>query len=112
MKISTKHSWAGSVITIALLMVMVGSMSSCTSVGKENRRRLMQLQIGQTREQVVNIMGMPHMNEGYKTERGVSREVLYYGTGSLSPESELIPLIFENGKLIGWGQDFYQKEKP
>jgi len=112
MKISAKRRWAGSAIMIVVMLFLVGSMCSCTSLGKENRRRLMQLQIGQTREQVINIMGMPHMNEGYKSEKGVSREVLYYGTGSLTPESELIPLVFENGKLIGWGKDYYQKEKP
>ena len=99
------------VIRYFVFVVAITTLLSCSNVGKENRRRTMQLKLGMPRAEVVNIMGMPHHNEGSQAE-GKEREILYYPTGSLSPESSFTPLVFEDGKLICWGKVSCNKEVP
>jgi hypothetical protein len=69
--------------------------------------------------------GEPTVNSPYKSEilpvNDKTFEVLYYYTDIKStvytanpatiPDSDLTPLVFENGKLIGWGNDFLKDIK-
>jgi len=70
---------------------------------KENSRNL---RVGMTKEEVLGIMGEP-----IRDEKFCEPDIWYYyiemvwGDG-LVTEDECLPLIFDNGKLIGWGNDF------
>lgn len=109
------------------------SISQTTTVNRENLSRL---SIGVTKEEAISIMGTKPINafytelsgkrkitrgiiinNPYRTEilksEGKAFEVLYYVTdvkeddGAIS-DDELTPLVFDNGKLIGWGWSFLQ----
>jgi hypothetical protein len=117
-----------------LFMLIAGCTSSLDRVRTANRRNLLKLSVGMTKEQATAIMGHksgggrfgePTVNSPYKSEilpgKDKTFEVLYYYTDIESnvytanpatiPANELTPLVFDNGKLIGWGADFLEDIK-
>jgi hypothetical protein len=71
----------------------------------------------------VNIIGQKHLfatgTNPYRIEshriEGGRFEVIYYWTDVKSADAavsddELTPIVLENGKVVGWGQDFLQEE--
>jgi len=101
----------------------------------ENRQNLTKLKIGMLKQEVMEIMGDRRANDQslmgmyfgapvtsvtnpYKIEilQGKEKtfEVLYYYTDvkkedSAITDDELTPLVFDNGKLIGWGSSFLEQ---
>jgi hypothetical protein len=111
-----------------LFALAAGCTSSLDGVRAANRRNLMKLSVGMTKEKAVKTMGHrsgggtcgePTVSSPYKSEiiqkEGKTFEILYYYTDvrnaiyianpSTVHDDELTPLVFEDGKLIGWGQD-------
>jgi hypothetical protein len=123
------------VVVVSVLFVLIaGCTSSLDRVRTANRRNLLKLSVGMTKEQALAIMGHksgggrfgePTVNSPYKNEilpgKDKTFEVLYYYTDIESnvytanpatiPANELTPLVFDNGKLIGWGADFLEDIK-
>ncbi len=68
-----------------------------------------QLRVGLTKAEVLQIMGEPESSEVYNTPD----RWFYYAYPQwhdfLVTEDECLPLIFEDGVLIGWGNDFYSQ---
>jgi hypothetical protein len=126
-------------VVSVLFVLAAGCTSSLDRVRTANRRNLLKLSVGMTKEQALAIMGNksgggrfgePTVNSPYKSEillvraePAVARqgkektfEVLYYYTDIKSviytanpatiTDDELTPLVFDNGKLIGWGASF------
>jgi hypothetical protein len=112
-----------------LFVLAAGCTSSLDRVRAANRRNLLKLSVGMTKEQVTAVMGHksgggwfgePTVNSPYKSEilqgKDKTFEVLYYYTDVKSviytanpatiTDDELTPLVFDNGKLIGWGASF------
>lgn len=91
-------------------------------LGAENRQSIANLSKGMDKEQVIDYMGETYIwdmgvqiNNPYRIEmlQGTSKnfEVFYYYTGIKRADfeitnEELTPLVFENGKLSGWGWAF------
>ncbi len=102
-----------------------------------NRSHLGQLQMGMNREQVIQTMGTQGettcnvidvldictrsevINNPYRTSGFVAEnkmyDVLHYWTDvkrrdGVITDDELTPLLFENGKLIGWGRELVDTE--
>ncbi len=121
-------------VVSVLFMLMAGCTSSLDKVRTANRQNLLKLSVGMSKEQAIETMGHtsgggrygePTVNSPYKSEilpgKGKTFEVLYYYTDVESTvytanpatvlDSELTPLIFDNGKLIGWGEDFLEDIK-
>jgi hypothetical protein len=118
------------VVVVSVLFVLIaGCTSSLDRVRTANRRNLLKLSVGMTKEQALAIMGNksgggrfgePTVNSPYKSEilqgKDKTFEVLYYYTDIKSAiytanpatitDDELTPLVFDNGKLIGWGTSF------
>jgi hypothetical protein len=118
------------VVVVSVLFVLIaGCTSSLDRVRTANRRNLLKLSVGMSKEQAVAAMGHksgggrfgePTVNSPYKSEILLSGEksfeVLYYYTDVKNAiyianpatvhDDELTPLIFDNGKLIGWGTSF------
>lgn len=129
---------------ILILLLCLG-LVGCASVGNldrlrtENRKNIVKLSIGMTKQEVLNIMkdvsatevyfrnltgsNQITVNNPYKSEilegKNKTFEVIYYYTdvkhsqkyvGKISTiqDDELTPLVFDEGKLIGWGQSFLQ----
>lgn len=116
-------------VVSVLLVLAAGCTSSLDKVRAANRRNLLKLSVGMTKEQAIAAMGNkrgggrfgePTVNSPYKSEilQGKTQtfEVLYYYTDinsaiyaanpSAITDDELTPLVFDNGRLIGWGKSF------
>ena len=120
---------AGFVLVLSVLVI--GCASSLDKVRTTNRKKLLKLSIGMTKKQALKIMGTksgggkygePTVNSPYKSEilQGQEKtvEVIYYYTDIKGAfysahevtitDDELTPLVFENGRLIGWGNSFLE----
>jgi hypothetical protein len=117
-------------VVVSILFVLIaGCTSSLDRVRTANRRNLLKLSVGMTKEQALAIMGNksgggrfgePTVNSPYKSEilqgKDKTFEVLYYYTDVESTiytanpatitDDELTPLVFDNGRLLGWGTSF------
>ena len=89
------------------------SKATWQKVQKENKRKIAQLEVGDTYSSVRKTMGTPEFNEAY-SEDGKKYQVLFYRTrhrhsdGETSKD-ECTPLIFIDGKLTSWGEKAYYK---
>ncbi|MBN1794873.1 MAG: DUF3192 domain-containing protein [Candidatus Omnitrophica bacterium] len=107
------------------IIVLCISLVGCATMhmlGAENRQSIANLSKGMDKEQVIDYMGETYIwdmgvqiNNPYRIEmlQGTSKnfEVFYYYTGIKRADfeitnEELTPLVFENGKLSGWGWAF------
>lgn len=118
---------------IILLFLAMLYLAGCTTtlyqVRAENTKRLTKLSVGMVKDKVLHIMGTkeitvcndwgdkigvisnPYKTEALKYDNRVF-EVLYYYTDimhsdAMITEQELTPIVFENGKLIGFGWPFF-----
>ena len=117
-------------IVLALSILAVGC-GSLDRVRTANRRNLLKLSVGMTKQQAVEIMGHkkgggrlgePTVNSPYKSEilQGKEKtfEVLYYYTDIHQAiysaneltitDDELTPVVFDEGRLVGWGRGFLE----
>ena len=75
----------------------------------KNTQNVKKLKNGMTKEEVYKIMGEPLMYEQYARPN-----IWFYYTDwdwadCAKTKSEMTPLVFEKGKLAGWGRSFYTK---
>lgn len=93
---------------------------------QQNRLRLEHLQLGMTREEVVNVMGHgvlmsrgyfqlvnPWRTEAFTSGDDVQVEIFFYRTEKRrryksAEDNELVPVVLENRILAGWGWTFVQ----
>jgi len=101
-------------IEITLFVLILLASSACwRAMQGWNRDNLMRLELDMTKEDVFRIMGKPDLNEAYKTEEGNKLEIFFYYTnrkwndGNITRD-ECTPIILEDGKVIGWGEEFYK----
>jgi len=99
-----------------LLIFMVLLLAGCGygKVAKKNRDLMLTLNTGQTKQEVLQLMGNPEKNEQYyRTDKKI--DIWYYRTSSFESggwdsDDYFTPMVFEDGKLIGWGEDFYDRK--
>ncbi len=77
-----------------------------------NKVQITKLRLGSTREEVLALLGSPDITEA-KMQNGTSIQVMFYRTqhvraDGLTTQDECTPLLFENEKLIAWGDGAYQ----
>jgi len=98
------------IIFISLVFVAgcPGSPIQTQSEAKRNRKAMISLSPGITKNDVLEIMGKPRKTELY-ISKGDNLEFWFYLTEGTTIrnrrmiETNFTPLVFENGKLIGWG---------
>jgi hypothetical protein len=124
-----------STLIITMLLFLVGCTAffyTPQDLMSDNRAHLSSLHPGLTKDEAIKIMGTegkskcnkififaicisseiinnPYRTTGFQSE-GKAYDILYYWTDvkqkdDVITDDELTPLIFENGKLIGWGRD-------
>ena len=93
-------------------MIFVMNGCTLTTATKKNNKKILNLDVGQTIEEILNEMGAPDKNEKYVLG-GQETAIWFYrvspslnGTGR---DNDLMPLVFKNRKLIGWGRDIYNQ---
>lgn len=107
--------WKNKLKRILLLLavaVCTGLLTGCSwSEASRNLENARALRIGMTKAQVLEIMGEPVENEIFTRP-----DVWFYfiepvWMDGLTTEDECMPLVFENGKLIGWGNEYYARTR-
>ena len=120
---------------LALSMLVSGCATLVASTMSQatflNRQNLLKLNIGMTKAEAITTMGTKpiivysggvfgtqvQINNPYRSEilsgEKKNLEVIYYATDVKADENyitddELTPLVFSDGKLIGWGQSLLQ----
>jgi hypothetical protein len=107
---------------ISLLLILIWLVLSCAGSpartgweAEQNRANLLKLNLGMTKEQVINAMGDPYKTEMYQID-GKPIEFWLYLTEGRSIRDQGIsdinftPLAFSNGTLQGWGRNYYDNE--
>jgi len=94
---------------IIVFVAMCVLLCSCASsaIHKTNAN-LMRLKTGMSQDEAMTIMGPPTLSERYDAADGNQVSILYYRTERkkttvLSAKDECTPVVFMNGKLVGWG---------
>lgn len=78
---------------------------------KNNVENSKKLRVGMTKAEVLSVMGEPVKNEAFHRP-----DVWFYyfnmnwGDGFVT-EEECFPLVFENSKLVGWGNMYYTRTR-
>ncbi|MGQ9688729.1 MAG: DUF3192 domain-containing protein [Desulfobaccales bacterium] len=66
------------------------------------------LELNMSREEVRALLGSPERTEGFKAQ-GRALIVWFYLLESRPGRRVLTPVVFEDGRLSGWGEDFYKR---
>jgi hypothetical protein len=102
--------------SMILVVMLSGCVGQTEREAKKNGKSLLQLSIGLTKAEVQNIMGDPRKTESYsKDGRNIefwlylTEGIEYWSYDRTLRDSNFTPLAFEDGKLIGWGRNFYDQ---
>lgn len=106
------------IISIIFLIIIsligcAGSPVSRRGEAHSNRSKLVNLKIGMTKNEVINLMGKPSKSEAYEIQ-GKNFEFWLYLTEYewleySTRRPEYTPLAFEEGFLKGWGRNYYDQ---
>lgn len=101
---------------VFVVLMAVFSLVGCMygNLRQENRQNINRVDVGMTKDQVLNIMGdkstgeisNPYKRETIPGKDGKTYDVLYYYTeqvGGKSWETGVTPVVFVEGRVIGVG---------
>ncbi|ABW67857.1 DUF3192 domain-containing protein [Desulfosudis oleivorans] len=93
---------------ILILIAIAILLCSCTPALVKTNSNLITLKPGMAQDDVTAVMGVPVLSELYEAADGKMVSILYYRTEEkkttvLSAKEECTPVVFINGKLVGWG---------
>jgi hypothetical protein len=78
------------------------------------RNNMTRLRLGGSRRDAVTILGLPAHVESFLLTDNSAVDVLFYNTPDTAcrastPDAQgLLPLVFQNDRLLGYGQNYYQ----
>ncbi len=90
-----------------------GRMKDTDEEARTNNERIMKLNIGNSRSEVISILGSPTKRESYQLENSRVIDFLFYrtsgwrGSDGGDQDYQFTPFAFENDTLSGWGRNFY-----
>ena len=99
------------VLVCAAALLLSGAFAGCSSMpwneAARNIENSKRLRVGMTKSEVLGVMGDPVSDELFSTP-----DVWYYfiqtvWMDGLTTEDECMPLVFEDGRQVGWGNPFY-----
>ena len=88
---------------------------STRAEAKKNNAKLMNIQIGQSREELLQTMGPPAKREAYQLAKNKVIEFLLYRTAGWDNQHlsdtdlQFTPIAIENQKVTGWGRNYYDR---
>ena len=91
------------------------SNSDWEKAERENKAVISSLQIDTAEADIRSRLGEPDFSEGY-SDKDAAVRVLFYRTqrqkeDGITTKDECTPLVFRNGKLIGWGEKAYSSNQ-
>ena len=77
-----------------------------------NKVQISKLELGQQKKQILELLGSPDITEAKRNENK-ELQVMFYRThhkksDGITTEDECTALLFENNKLIAWGDNAYK----
>ena len=96
---------------LLLLLITIFFLQGCAYMANQRRAKLTQLEIGMTKQKVIDIMGQPHKTEAYQQPNGKNLEYLIYITRYEYPFEEHTPIAIYDGKVVGWGNSFKESQQ-
>ena len=96
-----------------VILALTGISAGCHYNGyyhaRENLRKSADLRVSMTKDEVLEIMGEPVSNQEYSRP-----DIWFYYINPLwydamITQDECMPLVFEDGKLVGWGNEYYNQ---
>ena len=99
------------VLAVLFPAIWFQGCASSADIARENVERSRNLRLSMTKAEVLKVMGEPLQDESF-----CKPDIWYYFTGrvwgdGLVTADECLPLVFENGKLAGWGQNFLVRHR-
>jgi uncharacterized protein DUF3192 len=108
-------------LSVVLLAMALTACASTSAFMKNNRENLTRLSYGMTKEEAHSVMGRegvrnynnPYRTAMYMGKEGKPVEVFYYWTDHTTPygipERDLTPVVFKDGRVVGWGREFWSE---
>ena len=99
------------IMLLAAVMLAAGCSVNPFKTARLNVENSKKLRVGMTKAEVLAIMGEPAKDEAFHRP-----DIWFYyfnmnwGDGFVT-EDECFPLVFENGKLAGWGNAYYTRRR-
>jgi hypothetical protein len=101
-------------------LVVATALTGCVSKTRwgiaDTQKKLLELQPGMTKAEVVRLLGTPNSRELIPDREGKTIEFLFYQTRFTGDavlfapsDSQLTPFMFVNDRLIGWTRNFYDR---
>jgi hypothetical protein len=78
------------------------------SLGKSDVAAATHLELHMSRAEVQRVLGPPERTEGFQTG-GRAMIVWYYSLEDRQGRQVVTPLVFEEGRLSGWGESYYRR---
>jgi outer membrane protein assembly factor BamE (lipoprotein component of BamABCDE complex) len=72
---------------------------------RQTNDRMMSLQVGMGRADVLQLLGNPYKREAYGQTEFLIYETDY--AGGRSESDNFTPIAIENGRVAGWGRNYY-----
>lgn len=103
----------------AIIVCAVLLLTACANAFiSKNRANLTRLNLGMTKDEVHSVMGRegyryqgnPYRSAMYLAADGKPVEAFYYWTDHTAngvPDKDLTPVVFNDGKVVGWGREFW-----
>ena len=78
-----------------------------------NRVQIAKLRVGTTRDEVLALLGSPDITEAKLLDDDNTIQVMFFRTqhvkaDGLTTQDECTPLVFENQRLVAWGEGAYE----
>jgi hypothetical protein len=82
-------------------------LAPVVSTGPKGMREAARLEHAMSKEEVTHLLGLPERTEGFRVD-GKKVVVWSYTLSDKTGRRVFTPLIFENNRLKGWGDTYYQ----
>ncbi len=91
-----------------------GSTGKTQAQAEQNVKTLLSLDMGMTQDEVLLAMGEPKKKKTHLLGDRTVEAWFYLTEGliindSIMRDSDYTPVVFEGGKLTGWGRNFYSR---
>ena len=104
------------IAVLAVAVLLAGCVSKDRFSIASIKRKMLQLEVGMAKAEVLALMGTPESREVFPDASGEPVEFLFYQTRFagdavifVAKDSDKTPFAFRNGHLVGWSRNYYDQ---
>jgi len=90
-----------------LIITLCLSLLGCASMSNKQQKPFVEPQLGQTRQQLMDMIGKPQTIEIYQRP-DKTRIAFYIYVRKYQSSQEKVPVCLIDNKVVGWGRAFYE----